>query len=94
MTEYHQLKAAEERDNFMIRFWSRRDSIPGTLQNEFRDEFYRRVDYANAHFADPKDPARSGMETDRGRIYVIFGAPAQVDVFQAGAYEIWHYAAA
>jgi GWxTD domain-containing protein len=94
LAAYHQLKTADERDNFISRFWTRRDPTPGTSQNEFRDEYYRRVEYANTHLADPNNLARGGMETDRGRVYVMLGAPNGIEAFQTGAYEIWNYTTA
>ena len=94
LAAYQTLKTAEERDAFISRFWARRDPTPATAQNEFHDEFDRRVEYANGHFADPSNPAHNGMETDRGRMYVMFGAPDNVDRWPGGAYEIWRYGAA
>jgi GWxTD domain-containing protein len=91
LAAYQRVKTAEERDDFISRFWTRRDPTPGTAQNEFRDEFYRRVEYANATFADPSKASHNGMETDRGRFYVMFGAPTAIVHFTAGAYEIWRY---
>ena len=91
---YRQLKTTEERDAFISRFWARRNPAPGTAQNEFREEFSRRVEYANSHFADPSNPGHNGMETDRGRMYVMFGPPDNVDRWPAGAYEIWRYGGA
>jgi GWxTD domain-containing protein len=89
--DYRALKTVAERDEFITRFWARRDPTPATPQNEFRDEFDRRVAYANAHFANPNDGPHTGVDTDRGRIYVLFGAPASVSTYRTGAYEIWQY---
>jgi len=94
LATYHQSKTEKDRGDFISRFWARRDPAPGTAHNEFRDEFDRRVDYANAHFTDPANAPHTGLETDRGRIYVMFGAPESIDRFPGGAYEIWRYAAA
>ena len=91
LSAYRQLRTGAERENFIARFWARRDPTPRTVTNEFRDEFDRRVDHANANFREP-DSARSGLETDRGRIYVMFGEPANIGRFPTGAYEIWRYA--
>jgi GWxTD domain-containing protein len=91
LAEYRQSKTSDAREDFIARFWRQRDPTTGTPANEFRDEFSRRVEYANIHFADPRSPARSGMESDRGRIYVMFGPPNNVVSWETGAYEIWRY---
>jgi GWxTD domain-containing protein len=93
LSEFRQLRNTQERDSFISQFWAQRDPSPGTPQNEFRDEFYRRLKYANAHFADPANPSHDGMETDRGLFYVMYGAPDNIEQYPAGAYEIWRYAA-
>jgi GWxTD domain-containing protein len=89
--DYERLKSVSERDEFITRFWARRDPTPDTAVNEFHDEFDRRVAYANTHFADPNDVVHPGLDTDRGRIYVLFGAPASVTTFRTGAHEMWRY---
>jgi len=91
LAAYRQLTTADTREGFIATFWTRRDPTIGTPANEFRDEFMRRVEYANVHFAHPASSARNGMETDRGRIYVMFGAPNNIAAFETGAYEIWRY---
>lgn len=74
----------EERDNFIENFWYRRDPTPDTPENEFREEHYRRILYANEHFAS----GVPGWKTDRGRIYITWGPPDQIDSHPAGgAYE-------
>jgi GWxTD domain-containing protein len=69
------LKTNIDRDRFIQLFWDARDPTPGTPQNEFKDEHYRRIEYANAHFAEGTGP---GWKTDRGRIYIQLGPPAQI----------------
>jgi len=59
----------EERDQFIEAFWQRRDPTPDTIENEFKEEHYRRMAYANEHFA----AGIPGWKTDRGRIYVMYG---------------------
>jgi len=93
VNEYKSVKTAEARDAFIARFWSRRDPTPGTPRNEFHEDFGQRVEYANAHFTDPDDAPHTGVDTERGRIYVLFGAPASVMRFPKGAHELWRYAA-
>ena len=91
--EYRELKTLEARDDFISRFWKRRDPTPDTADNEFRTEFERRVEYADAHFTEPNSPGQRGMQTDRGRIYVLFGAPDSIQPWPTGAFEVWRYAA-
>ncbi len=70
----------EERDQFIEQFWLRRDPTPDTQENEFREEHYRRINYANEHF-----PAGiPGWKTDRGRIYVVWGPADEVESHPSG----------
>jgi GWxTD domain-containing protein len=64
-----QLSNDEERDNFIEQFWQRRDPTPDTEENEYKEEHYRRIAYANEHFA----AGIPGWKTDRGRIYIVYG---------------------
>ena len=89
LASYQQLKTVDDRERFIARFWAQRDPAPGTGAT-FRAEFERRVAYADAHF-DPNDAPHRGMDTDRGRIYVIFGPPDSTSTFTGGAYEVWRY---
>jgi len=66
---FKQLSNDEERDNFIEAFWQRRDPTPDTEENEFKEEHYQRIAYANEHFA----AGVPGWRTDRGRIYIVFG---------------------
>ena len=66
---FMQLSNDEERDQFIEAFWQRRDPTPDTEENEFKEEHYRRIAYANEHFA----AGIPGWKTDRGRIYIVFG---------------------
>ena len=76
-----------ERESFIEQFWLRRDPTPGTTENEYKEEHYRRIAYANEHFRHAaKDLA--GWKTDRGRIYIIFGPPDEIETHPSGgAYE-------
>jgi GWxTD domain-containing protein len=65
----------EERREFIEQFWLRRDPTPGTVENEFKEEHYRRIAYANERFAS-RIP---GWKTDRGRIYITFGPPDEIE---------------
>jgi GWxTD domain-containing protein len=65
----------EERALFIEDFWDKRDPDPDTEGNEYREEFYRRIDYANERFKQ----GPPGWKTDRGRIYIYFGSPDKID---------------
>ncbi len=67
---FKQLSNDEERDNFIEAFWQRRDPTPDTEENEYKEEHYRRIAYANEHFA----AGIPGWKSDRGRIYIMYGA--------------------
>ena len=74
------LGSDEERDQFIEQFWLRRDPTPDTEENEFREEHYRRIQYANEHFS----AGIAGWRTDRGRIYIIWGAPDEIESHASG----------
>lgn len=74
------LKTNEERENFIASFWARRDPNPDTEENEYRDEYYERIAYANEHFA----TGIPGWKTDRGRIYISRGKPDSVESHPSG----------
>ena len=65
----------QERDAFIEQFWNRRNPDPGSPENKFRDEHYRRIAYADAHFAVAAQP---GWETDRGHVYIVYGPPTRL----------------
>jgi GWxTD domain-containing protein len=73
--EFKRFSTDQQRENFIEQFWLRRDPTPGTLQNEFKEEHYRRIAYANDRFAS-KLP---GWRTDRGRTYIQFGPPDELE---------------
>jgi GWxTD domain-containing protein len=79
-TAFKQLSNDEERDNFIEQFWLRRDPTPDTVENEFKEEHYRRIAYANEHFA----AGLPGWKTDRGRIYIMFGPADEIDSHPSG----------
>src|SRR5580704_5249165 len=70
----------EERDQFIEAFWQRRDPTPDTVENEFKEEHYRRMEYANEHYA----AGIPGWKTDRGRIYIMYGPPDENDSHPSG----------
>ncbi len=77
---FKQLSNDEERDQFIEQFWLRRDPTPDTPENEFKEEHYRRIAYANEHFA----AGIPGWKTDRGRIYIIWGPADQIESHPTG----------
>ncbi|HEY6447704.1 MAG TPA: GWxTD domain-containing protein, partial [Acidobacteriaceae bacterium] len=94
----------EERDAFIEQFWRRRNPNPDSPENEFREEHYRRIAYANEHFA----AGKPGWMTDRGHIYIAFGPPDSTDSHPSGGmydrpmeegggttstfpFEVWNY---
>src|ERR1700729_1863504 len=70
----------EERDQFIEAFWLRRDPTPDTEENEFKEEHYRRIAYANERFAS----GFAGWKMDRGRIYIMYGPPDEITSQPAG----------
>ncbi|HVW08042.1 MAG TPA: GWxTD domain-containing protein [Bryobacteraceae bacterium] len=74
------LSTDEERGHFVEQFWQRRDPTPGTPENEMKEEHYRRIAYANEHFAADVP----GWKTDRGRIYIQYGPPDEIEAHPSG----------
>ncbi len=74
------LKTDEERENFIAIFWQNRDPNPDTEENEYREEYYERIAYANEHFTS----GIPGWKTDRGRIYITWGKPDSVESRPSG----------
>ncbi len=89
------LQTDAEREHFIEQFWERRDPTPGTAENEFKEEHYRRIAYANQHFAPATGLA--GWKTDRGRVYIVYGPPDEIESHPQGGgahafpYEQWRY---
>ncbi len=77
---FKQLSNDEERDNFIEAFWQRRDLTPDTEENEYKEEHYQRIAYSNEHFA----AGVPGWKTDRGRIYIMYGKPDEIDSHPSG----------
>jgi GWxTD domain-containing protein len=77
---FKKLSNDEERDQFIEQFWLRRDPTPDTVENEYKEEHYRRIAYANEHFA----AGIAGWRTDRGRIYIVFGKPDEIESHASG----------
>jgi GWxTD domain-containing protein len=79
---FKRLGTDEEREHFIEQFWQRRDPTPDTPRNEFKEEHYRRIAFANEHFSVPA--GIPGWKTDRGRIYIMFGPPDEIDAHPSG----------
>ncbi len=77
---FKRLKTDEERQQFVEQFWQRRDPTPDTEENEFKEEHYRRIAYANDHYAS----GIQGWRTDRGMIYIKYGPPDEIDSHPSG----------
>src|SRR5665213_2366673 len=101
---FKSLSNDEEREAFIENFWLRRNPSPDSPENEFREEHYRRIQYANDHFA----AGKPGWKTDRGHIYISFGKPDSIESHPSGGayqrpveegggetstfpFETWHY---
>ena len=80
LSAWKKLTTNSERDNFIEAFWQRRDPTPDTEENEYKDEHYRRIAYANEHFA----AGVPGWRTDRGRMYIMYGKPDSIDSHPMG----------
>ena len=97
--DFLSLATDSARDKFVVDFWKRRNPTPGSATNVFKEEHYRRLAFANEHFA----ANLPGWRTDRGRIYVVYGPPDSIDAHPLAehanafgsssdySYEIWHY---
>ena len=98
------LATIEERENFIEQFWLRRDPTPDTMENEMREEHYRRIAFSNERY----QSGWPGWKTDRGRIYIAHGPPDEIESHPSGGmyqrpyeegggststypFEIWRY---
>jgi GWxTD domain-containing protein len=101
---FQRLSTDEEREQFIEQFWLRRDPSPDSQENEYKEEHYRRIAYANERYAS----GFPGWKTDRGRIYITFGPPDEIESRPSGGtyerpwqegggttstfpFEIWRY---
>src|SRR5262245_49128995 len=103
-TAFKRLSTDDEKQSFIEQFWLRRDPTPDSAENEFKEEHYRRIAYANERYAS----GIPGWKSDRGRIYITFGPPAEIESHPSGGsyerpieegggttstfpFEIWRY---
>jgi len=77
---WKRLTKDEERESFIENFWLRRDPTPDSIDNEFKDEHFERIAYSNEHFAS----GIPGWKTDRGRIYIMYGKPDEIESHPSG----------
>jgi GWxTD domain-containing protein len=77
---WKKLQTNEEREKFIEDFWRRRDPDPDTNENEYREAYYERLAYVNEHFSS----GMPGYKTDRGRIYLKYGKPDEIDSHPSG----------
>ncbi len=104
LAAFKSLTNDEERDQFIENFWRRRNPNPDSPENEYKEEYYARIAYANEHFA----AGKPGWMTDRGHIYIAYGKPDSIDSHPSGGsyerpmdegggetstfpFEVWHY---
>jgi GWxTD domain-containing protein len=92
---FERLGTAQECSMFIEQFWQRRDPTPGTPANEFKEEHYRRIAYANEHYSTNR---ATGWQTDRGRVYITYGPPDEIESHPSGGapghsepFEQWLY---
>lgn len=90
--QYEKLKNVEGKREFLYNFWQSRDSNPATPQNEFYKEYLNRIKISNERYSTIQ---RKGWLTDRGRVYLIYGEPSEIERYpnqnNSKPYEIWHY---
>jgi GWxTD domain-containing protein len=104
MKAFKNLSNDEERDSFIENFWLRRNPNPDSPENEYKEEHYARIAYANEHYA----AGMPGWKTDRGHIYIAYGKPDSIESHPSGGnyerpmdegggststfpFEVWHY---
>lgn len=89
---WEKLSSLRDKQVFLYRFWKSRDATPGTAENEFKSEYFRRVIIADQEFSKFD---KKGWATDRGRVFCLFGQPSDIQRFSGGIdtkpYEIWTY---
>jgi GWxTD domain-containing protein len=88
--DFKSLTTDHDRDDFIEKFWESRNPNPGSHENKFKEEHYRRIAYSNEHFTG----GYPGWKADRSRIYIIYGPPDSIESNPGSSppTEIWHYA--
>jgi GWxTD domain-containing protein len=95
LSQFKRLNSDEDRDRFIVTFWAHRNPSPGGRSNAFKEEHYRRLAYADAHFGytrvgqdaagSDRTAMVSGARSDRGRVYILYGPPNKIDSYAAEA---------
>jgi GWxTD domain-containing protein len=89
---YDALENIENKRKYIYQFWANRDPSVMTMVNEFRAIYMKKISYANDHY---RSFTRPGWKTDRGRVYMMYGLPSDVERFHnnpnAFSHEIWRY---
>lgn len=92
VSQYSKLQTPESKREFLFHFWKKRDNNPNTPENEFKDKYMERVRLSNERFGTIN---RKGMKTDRGRVYIVYGDPDEIDRYPSEVdkkpYEVWSY---
>lgn len=90
--QYKKLDSLNAKREFLYNFWKQRDPDPSTPVNEFKEDYMKRVEYANKNFG---LYTKEGYLTDRGRVYLMYGEPDQRDFYPSESnmkpYEVWFY---
>ncbi len=90
--QYRSLTDVKGKQKFLFEFWRRRDPDPSTPANEYKEEYFHRVEYTEKNLG---GGVREGWRTDRGRVYIVYGPADEVERFPSAGeslpYEIWHY---
>jgi len=90
--QYEKLDSLNAKREFLYKFWKKRDPVPETEQNEYKNEYLKRIEFCNARFHTFR---KEGYKTDRGRIYLQYGPPDRIDRYpnelNMKPYEIWQY---
>jgi GWxTD domain-containing protein len=89
---YESLRSIESKREFLFNFWKVRDQIPETIKNEFKEEYLERVRFVDIRY---KTFVKRGVKTDRGRTYMKYGEPDELDKhpneYDMKPYEVWNY---
>jgi GWxTD domain-containing protein len=85
--QFLRLDSDNDRLQFVVNFWEHRNPTPGSAENAFKEEHYRRLAFSNEHFAGKA----AGWKSDRGRIYIVYGPPDSISLHEKIAEQVWHY---
>jgi GWxTD domain-containing protein len=90
--QYKSLTDIRAKQKFLFEFWKRRAPDPSTVENEYKEDYFHRIDYAGKNLS---MGMREGWKTDRGRVYIVYGPADEVERVpssgESAPYEIWHY---